>query len=502
MASFNVLKEPWIPVKLLTGEQKEMGILEVFEKAHLFACVQDPSPLFEYGIYRLLTVFLMDAFEPEISEDIEDLLANGFFPMEQIYKYIDECEKDGPCFDLFDTKKPFLQTAFDPKWDSNKTIKPIAAMLHELPGGNNHVHFTHSFESTHVLSPAVCAKALCAVNVFCTAGLQGPSSVNGAPPLYMIINSDNLFELLLLNCIPSSKTPLKYNAPKVYWRQMSLVEPGNRIAITSLLAGMTMMARRINLIPDERGGTCTQTGNKCDVVVENVYFQKGLNFEGYDSWRDPHVSYSISDKGRVSIKPQLGKECWRNIGNIFALDQRSPDIINQYIKTKENDKPNIPIITYGLVTNQAQYETWLRDEISLDIRIVKDDGKMAVVNDCIKSTENVAFELRKQLRNIVTKHKHTSQEQLIEQSSGQFFATCRGRFFSVLCNSLAQADISKPNEGDTIVSDWNDFLKRSVYKEFNDCADRLGISAKDLLNSAQASRNLSINISKILKGDK
>jgi hypothetical protein len=297
-------------------------------------------------------------------------------------------------------------------------------------------------------------------------------------------------------------TKLDYCDPRVCWRKPLQVEPGKSIALTSLLAGMTMMARRVNLIPDEAGGICTQSGKRCDVVVKVMYFQKGLNFVGYNSWRDPHVPYSISDKGRASIKPQLGKECWRNIGDIFGADQRSPDVIKQYIKLKEDYVLNVPVITYGLVTNQAQYEAWLRDEIFLDILIVKDEGKMAVISDCIKNTEKVALELRRQLRSIVTQHKHTSQEQLIEQSSGQFFFTCREQFFSILCTRLAKADISKPNEGDAIVSAWNEFLKRSAYKGFNDYSDRLGVSAKELLGSAKASRNLSINISRIWKGAK
>ena len=490
MPEYNVLSEPWIPVRMLTGEEKEVGILELLENAHLMQCVSDPSPLFEYGIYRLLTVFLMDAFRPEIQADIEDMLAAGAFDMERIFAYIRECEKEGPCFDLFDAKRPFLQSAYDEKWD--KTIKPVALLLHNIPSGNNHIHFLHGYEGRQTFCPSVCVKALCTVNVFCTAGLQGPSSVNGAPPIYVMIRGENLFEGLLLNCIPSTMTQLKYGYP--VWRYGTEVEPGKRMSEISLLEGMTLMARRCHLIPDENGGVCTYSGERSPVVVSKMHFQKGLNFEGYDSWRDPHVAYSISDKGRSSIKPQLGKEMWRNIGSIFGDDQKSPDVVRQYVDLLGARMPMIPVVTYGLMTNQAQYESWSRDEVSLDMDIVKNSSRMWIIGICIEHTENVARELRRSLRTI----SHKAGEDIVEQSLGQFFARSRQEFFSELCRNVARVDIKDNDAVNGVIEQWNKALKNYAMEEFDACADRLGLDGKDLMGRMKAQISLLKGLAKLL----
>lgn len=91
-----------------------------------------------------------------------------------------------------------MQDALDPKYDEEKNIKPASMLLHDLPGDNNHIHFDHRRADTHRLTYAECARALCAVNVFCTAGLHGPSSINGAPPYYVIIDGGDLYKTLIL----------------------------------------------------------------------------------------------------------------------------------------------------------------------------------------------------------------------------------------------------------------------------------------------------------------
>lgn len=488
MAGFNVLTDPWIPVQLPGGGSAEMGLMGVLENAHGIVRITDPSPLFEYGMHRLLTVFIMDAFRPEVPDDIEDLLGTDAFPMERIRAYVDECQRDGPCFDLFDAQRPFLQSAFDARWDN--TIRPVSTMIHNIPFGNNHVHFMHGFETRYALCPAVCAKALCAVNVFCTTGRQGPSSINGAPPVYILVQGENLFETLVLNCIPVSMAkPPSYDNPPVVWKQPIAVEPGKKVACTSLLCGMSFPARRIHLIPGEQGGACTFSGKESDVLVREMQFQKGLDFEGYASWRDPHVPYVISDKGRSSLKPRLGRESWRNIGAIFSKEEESPDVVKQFIHIYGNKKNLVPVVSYGLVTNKALYESWMRDDLALDMDIARDADKLSILKDCLKLTENTVKDLRRQLKRVLSSEKAKPQE-LIEQAVGQYYARCRQHFFSELCVELSHADIYQSGVADGITKRWKDVLKRTAYREFDNCADRLGLSARYLLSQAKALKSL------------
>lgn len=140
LVTFNVLTEPWIPIEDFQGRIQEYGILEALEKAHELRCISDSSPLFQYGLYRLLVALLTDALRPQSVDDLLDIYDAGRLPMERIIQYTAECDKDGTCFDLFDPVRPFLQSAWDEELDS-KAIRSIALLIHDLPSGNNAIHF-------------------------------------------------------------------------------------------------------------------------------------------------------------------------------------------------------------------------------------------------------------------------------------------------------------------------------------------------------------------------
>ena len=76
-ASFQILTQPWIPVKELDGSMKELSLLETLERAHLLSEIQDPSPMVEYSVYRFLIVFLMDMLRPEDEEVLEEYWMRG-----------------------------------------------------------------------------------------------------------------------------------------------------------------------------------------------------------------------------------------------------------------------------------------------------------------------------------------------------------------------------------------------------------------------------------------
>lgn len=310
LATYNVLISPWISIEMLSGEQQIMGLRDVILRAHEIRRIIDSSPLMEYGIQRLLIVLLMDMLQPQYIEDIEDVLRSGQFCREQLDDYIAMCERDGPCFDLFDERKPFLQSARNERWDPSGSEKPVALLIHELPSGNNHIHFDHRLQEDQALSPAVCAKALCAVNLFCYGNRFYSSSINGSPPIYILVQGETLFETLVYNMIASSGVSMPYDDPPPFWRCKIEVEPKKVVESTSLLYGLTWPARRVLLIPDESGGFCAQTGQKCLTIVRKIVFQTGSQFGEFSYWRDPYVPYSHNKEGKFSIKPMIGREIW------------------------------------------------------------------------------------------------------------------------------------------------------------------------------------------------
>ncbi|MGH7441487.1 MAG: type I-E CRISPR-associated protein Cse1/CasA, partial [bacterium] len=71
--SFDVVTEPWIPVVRHDHSSVELGIRACLEQAHQFQEIHHDSPLVEFGLYRLLVAFVLDALGDEKPEDAEDL---------------------------------------------------------------------------------------------------------------------------------------------------------------------------------------------------------------------------------------------------------------------------------------------------------------------------------------------------------------------------------------------------------------------------------------------
>ena len=366
--SFDVMREPWIDCVALDGSMVTLGIRELLLRAHELQAVRDISPLQEYGIYRLLCVIAMDMLKPRGIGDMEELLEEGRFDEKTVDSYIAFCEKDGPCFDLFDAQRPFMQDRFEGK------EKSVAILVPEITSGNNHVHFMHKNETEQELSYSQCAKALCAANIFCWKNGSYPNTVNGDPPIYVLVNETNVYRKLIVNSVPKSAVFMGYDDPPPMYRNREIVDE----ASFSLLSGMTYKIRKIELI-------------EADKAVRKIKYEGGAKFRGKDFWRDPYVAYDEDEK---PIKYKESKETWRNLAMIFDINGiSSPMVVRQHDNISDDEKVSVTL--YWLdIKNNAKYSQWGKGILSLPKYIMACDWKFDVVRGCIKKSEEMAEKLK------------------------------------------------------------------------------------------------------------
>lgn len=514
MATFNVLFEPWIQVKDKQGKTVELGILDVLEKAPDLTEISEPSPLMRYGIYRLLIAFLTDALRPEIEEDLADLMADGRFPMERIRQYVRECEKDGPCFDLFDEKKPFLQSSFRKDWEE-KNIGSICKLLYELPSGENTIHFQHTLESGYAISPVICVRALCAINIFAGQGGRGYyKGINGDPPWYVIISAENLFKTLIYSIwIPSGIEIPIYDLTSIW----SNVKDNYQL---TYVRGLVWPARNIKLILSQESGICSYSGEFSNNLIKKMYFSPGLVPKEADLWRDPHVAYVYRKDFRFPAKPSEGRAAWRDLGSIIfsrmdALNTKDekaicPAIIEQYNRLKINGYLNednsLRLEIFGVATNKASLEGWQHDRFNIDWKAVSDDRKAAWLNEALLMTEETNKVLRKALHRIPPQHgkKKINQkwfcDELIEQAEMSFFAIMRQHFFEKLIPLVAKTDTEEYHWRDKLNGFWMETLQKEARKVFNQIVDGIGLGAKNLERRVAAEKSLSWSFYDLRKG--
>ncbi len=412
--SYVLLQEPWIPAVSLNGQTSFWGIRPLLEQAHTLRAISDVSPLIEYGLYRLLCVFLMDALQPKEDFDLEMLLDQGQFDMDPIDAYLTLCRQEGVTFDLFDEKRPFLQTPFCIEWD--KTPKPASILDHTIPNGNNHTHFDHRHNEQIAFSYAQAARLLPAALIFCTAGVQGyPSSINGAPPYFTLIQGKNLFETLVLSLL-SVDDIFDFDQPPVVWRSTMPVEPKKIVIKTSWLYGMLFPVRRILLCPNPDSKTVSQ-----------VYLSQGLNYQLIENWTDPHVTYRVNKKGRFPWRPNQEKAPWRNLNDLLNLD-RAPQTVRRYAKSSFQKYMELRL--YGVQTNQASYICTTCHDMKIPVQIIGDNSKIKVIKKAIESSEAFAAALAKVLQS------PEIPPQAVSQAVQIFYDSCEQRLWK-LCDALA-----------------------------------------------------------------
>lgn len=473
--SYNVLNEPWIPVRNPDGTIRELGIYEVLARAHELDEITDSNIMIEYGLYRLLITFLLDALRPQDVADLEDILAAGRIDMAKIDTYIEACRNEGITFDLFDKEHPFLQVPY--KRDYEKKKGPVTAIDHTIPKGNNHVHFVHQGKNPATLSFAQAARHLPVMQLFCPMGGRGyPVGINGTP-YYTIIRGRNLFESLVYS-LPEEDAfhNLDLDNPPVCWRTGIGENADKELLTTSIMCGMLFPARSIHLFAEH--GVCNA-----------AYIGPGLKLKTdpkQRTWLDPHVSYIKTDKGTFPWAPQRARSIWRNIAQLTEKNCR-PAILSIFEEIAGASK-TAQLQLYGVQTDQAAFLNGMRHNISLPLRLSEKRLAAQTVLNLVEDAESLARTLRESLS---AQDEHSGGPiigaSLRDAYIQQYYDACEKDFWPIL-GQLAEAQGEEPVE---IHREWIDRIGKHAADSYNQLLQSLSLRGDQLFALAEENTKLS-----------
>ncbi|MEN6519698.1 MAG: type I-E CRISPR-associated protein Cse1/CasA [Armatimonadota bacterium] len=498
--TFNLLKEPWIHV-VQDNELVEMNLRDVLCLADKISEISDPLPIVEFGLSRLLVALVMDVFHLYDSRDsfgLRDLLNTGHFDPAQIDEYF---EVNGPYFDLFDAKRPFLQMA-----DVDSPVKPLSGLLSCVPSGTAATHFHHYGEMEFSVSPAAAARLLTTIAPFMTAGGAGLApSINGAPPWYVLVRGENLFETICLNCFVGN-TGLSGDAPPA-WRNPLPPKTDGRCAGASLPEALTWRPRLIQLIPGN-SGVCSMSGEECDVLVQTMRFKAGAscNF----AWTDPNVPYKYSEKGALVMRPQDGREIWRDTGPLALLNDNAykssdakvkfsrPLIVDQFQELySHKDKP-FSFAVYGMRTDmKMKVFEWQKEVLSVPVELVIGQNHAIFAQDFIDEADKVEYALRKAIKHLYPRDgagNSNAFESVIANARRQYWSHLRPHYNDLLKEMAKHSEDELAEAKYALQDEWRTHEKKAAMEAFHTASEDLDTYAENIRRQAEAGRQLQSSI--------
>lgn len=293
--SFDLIKEPWIPVLRGDGAEETVSLIEVFERASEFKEILGDIPTQSFAILRLcLAILHRSVGGPEDEDAWEDLWEAPELPLDGIRGYLNR-HRDR--FDLFHPSAPFYQVAG--LHTARDEVMGLERLIADVPTGDRRL-FTNRAGAELRLSAAEAARWLVHVQAYDVSGIKsgavGDSRVKNGKgyPIGvgwcgqlggLSVAGEDLRETLLLNLIPRDQPALARFGPgdRPVWE----AAPATAEAAPDLssrpfgpLDLYTWQSRRVRLIGDRSGVSAVLICNGDPMAPQNRF-----PFEPMTAWR-------------------------------------------------------------------------------------------------------------------------------------------------------------------------------------------------------------------------
>lgn len=390
---FSLLRDPWLPVTTLDGNNEEWGLREFFHRAHEARGLNEPSPLAYTAVLRLLLAIAHRNIKGPATDDAWYELwerRHDGFDTAQFDAYLSRWEHR---FNLFDTEAPFGQVIdFDPETKSS----PIARLILEQASGSNTTLFGHSRDDvTPSTTPAEAARALLTAHQYAFAGAGGKFMQAPMVAGYAVSwEGSTLFETLVLNLVrygDSLPPMLGIESDLPFWEDENLSVPNKEVRAARGLTDLyTFRGRRLQLLPEEDG------------TVRHVLYDQGLVLDLLgENLRDPFKRYLAQKQANAQLPRNFSENraLWRDAYGLIEESQAAGaendppqlimDLQNQIHDFRSELADLTPnLIATGLVNNQARISLWRMDRMSLPLTILANQSRQSALHSAIDDAES------------------------------------------------------------------------------------------------------------------
>lgn len=428
---YNLLDEPWIPVRLVDGTITDVGLLELLRRTTDIADLACELPTQSIAIQRLILAIAYRVATPRDARDWARQWDEGA-PTEQMIEYL---ERWRDRFYLFGGRFPFMQVA-DLR-TAKDAVSGLEKLIADVPNGEQFFTTRHG-RALACIPPSEAARWLVHAQAYDPSGIRsgavGDSQVKGGKgypigPAWcghlglVWLKGKDLDETLVLNLIPASTAALRGVDSSTDWGacswedlepensvrgDYSLLDPAGTPKELSIPRLLTWHSRRIRLVGDLSGvtGVVLAQGDKLAPQEMRLYEPQSL-------WR---YSTPQSKKFKTDVymprKFEAGRALWRNlpgtlptVTTVQGVDKQPKreflpsatlsfhyQLDNASIQTSYPKVMRIQAVgvTYG--PQESTFEDIYSDELTLSVAVmrVEREDLSAEIDRQVRLTEEVA----------------------------------------------------------------------------------------------------------------
>ncbi len=428
---YNLLDEPWIPVRLVDGTITDVGLLELLRRTTDIADLACELPTQSIAIQRLILAIMYRVATPRDTRDWVRQWDEGA-PTEQMIEYL---ERWRDRFYLFGGRFPFMQVA-DLR-TAKDAVSGLEKLIADVPNGEQFFTTRHG-RALACIPASEAARWLVHAQAYDPSGIRsgavGDSQVKGGKgypigPAWcghlglVWLKGKDLDETLVLNLIPATTAELRGVDSSTDWGacswedpepetsvrgDYSLLDPAGTPKELSIPRLLTWHSRRIRLVGDSSGvtGVVLAQGDKLAPQEMRLYESQSL-------WR---YSTPQSKKFKTDVymprKFEAGRALWRNlpgtlptVTTVQGVDKQPKreflpsatlsfhyQLDNASIQTSYPKVMRIQAVgvTYG--PQEATFEDIYSDELTLSVAVmrVEREDLSAQIDREVRLTEEVA----------------------------------------------------------------------------------------------------------------
>lgn len=393
---FNLIQDPWLPVKRKNGEVTVLGLKDVFLQASDIVGVAETAPPSLVAQYRLLLAIVhrsvSQLFPAGWTEKDRAAWYRDGLPIQAIVNYLDQWADR---FWLFHPTHPFMQVnALQAIPETRDKRKPWAMFSLSSASGNSPAVFDHSIDSNPLpITAEEALRVLLGFLQFTPGGLvkaiygsdkAGPLSNTAA----LLPLGENLNQTLMLNLHPFVSRQAVPDLPA--WEKKPLTVAQIKAKPGFATGPNDRYTRQSRSVLLER---------ELDGSVRWCRFAEGDPLAENPAAPDPMASFRAGGDKLIRLTFGEGRAVWRDLPALLPNPSGGTQAaaVRQWalsLRERMGDEGNQAFLVAGVASDQAKVLRWRTEQLFLPLRLLEDPASIALLRDFVAQAEELFHVLK------------------------------------------------------------------------------------------------------------